>query len=842
MSASPNATNTTSSRFRSNVPSFSPSFSPSEPNANFGQQFAQPVFPPYMYGSPQMIPAQYYPYMAPYMIHPGASYSDYSAYAQAYQGYPFQMPYQGQPFPPSGNMNMNMGNMNMNKSRVSRPKSYGYNKPRSRSSSSVRNGYHSKKQTDFQQSERSEAKSGADNVVPEEGEKNLSGDGDKVDKEDPSKKTQLEKKENEKPKNTAHKEAGGTEDMKEGEGSKETMKYPLYFNENANEFIESYKRSIAKRQELINERREKMTSLVKARNLENKNLIINRNGKVTIIDHNTNTTYTTNVNPNSNLEKNDDDDSVNVHSTQDLKVEKPKSTNWASFLQSTAPQPPKKVVPSKQSTTAPSNVASVSSPKVLPSQALSSLQKADEDLRSEANQQLGVLLLRLMFDSNYSVMNVHNNCPIFKARARGLTNTGNICYMNAVLQVLLFAEPFNKTLKLLETKSMGSLSPETKTPVLDIITRFFNVFTLTNTNKPITTDSCYLSLMNFKRFSHLRWGQQEDAEEFLGYLLDALHEEFVDAMRSLSASEIDKLIQEKELKNSTSDVHKAEFKQRVKDTIKILKKTNPEVKSAGNDTSDSDDEGWSEAGANNKKISTRRAVEVEPSPITQIFGGQFRSVLQVPKRRENQSITLDPFQCIQLEISDPSINTIEDAFRHMNMTENIAYKSSSDKEVIAKKQTFIDTLPNILIIHLKRFSYQQKNDDQFNTSDAGNMGSPIIGGIEKLRKKVEYFHNFAIPPEVLSPLTRKQSTGENYRLIGVIYHHGVSAEGGHYTCDVLRKSSLYDTEEESRKKKNDNEWIRIDDTLVSVIDKENVVENNSEDATKSAYILFYQKI
>lgn len=840
MSASPNAANTTPSRFRSNVPSFSPSFSPSEPNANFGQQFAQPVFPPYMYGSSQMIPAQYYPYMAPYMMHPGASYSDYSAYAQAYQGYPFQMPYQVQPFTPSGNMNMNMGYMNMNKSRNSRQKSYGYNKPRSRSSSSVRNGYHSQKQTELQQPEKIEAKSGVDGVVPEEEEKSLKGGGDKVDKEEASKDTQQQRNEGEKPENINTKETTDVKNIKEEDGLRETMKYPLYFNENANEFIESYKGCIGRRQELKNDKRERMASLFKAKNLETKNLIINRNGKVTIIDHNANTTYTTNVNPNSNLEKNDDNDSGNVHSAQNQKFEKPKSTNWASFLQSTAPQPPKKVVPSKQSTTASSNVASVTSPKVLSTQASNSLQKADDDLSAETSQQLGVLLLRIMFDWNYSVLNVHNKCPIFKARARGLTNTGNICYMNAVLQVLLFAEPFNKTLKLLETKSMGSLSPESKTPVLDIITRFFNDFTLANTNKPITTDSCYLSLMNFKRFSHLRWGQQEDAEEFLGYLLDALHEEFVDAMRSLSSSEIDGLIQDKELRGSTSDVQKAEFRQHVKDTIKILKKTNPEANS-GDVTSDSDNEGWSEAGANNKKISTRRAVEVEPSPITQIFGGQFRSVLQVPKRRENQSITLDPFQCVQLEISDPSINNIEDAFRHMNLTESIAYKPSSDKEVIAKKQTFIDTLPNILIIHLKRFSYQQKKDDQF-ASDTDNKGSPIVGGIEKLRKKVEYFHNFAIPPEVLSPLARKQSTGENYRLIGVIYHHGVSAEGGHYTCDVLRKSSLYDTEEESRKKKSDNEWIRIDDTLVSVIDKEDVVTNNSQDATKSAYILFYQKI
>ena len=59
-----------------------------------------------------------------------------------------------------------------------------------------------------------------------------------------------------------------------------------------------------------------------------------------------------------------------------------------------------------------------------------------------------------------------------------------------------------------------------------------------------------------------------------------------------------------------------------------------------------------------------------------------------------------------------------------------------------------------------------------------------------------------------------QGTLPKYRLIGVVYHHGNNASGGHYTVDVRRQDG--------------REWIRLDDTLIRRVRSEDVAEAGSE--------------
>lgn len=65
----------------------------------------------------------------------------------------------------------------------------------------------------------------------------------------------------------------------------------------------------------------------------------------------------------------------------------------------------------------------------------------------------------------------------------------------------------------------------------------------------------------------------------------------------------------------------------------------------------------------------------------------------------------------------------------------------------------------------------------------------------------------------------------------VIYHHGKSATGGHYTIDILRQDH--------------SEWLRIDDTQIDLISESDVAITSYEKVTdkdKSAYLLFYQRM
>lgn len=220
---------------------------------------------------------------------------------------------------------------------------------------------------------------------------------------------------------------------------------------------------------------------------------------------------------------------------------------------------------------------------------------------------------------------------------------------------------------------------------------------------------------------------------------------------------------------------------------------------------EADDNGWQEVGPKQRAAITRisGAIATE-SPITKIFGGKFRSELRVPGLPN--SVTREPYQPLPLDIGASNVRNITDALIGLTKPETLHgdFTSPRGPGNTATKQVSIETLPQVLILHLKRFQYDN------------------AGGTQKIYKKVGYPLELEIPKEVFPQHKRGGLMAHGglpkYRLIGVVYHHGKNASGGHYTVDVRRQEG--------------REWIRFDDTIIKRIRSEDVAEGGSEEDPK----------
>ncbi|KAL9597769.1 MAG: hypothetical protein Q9179_004141, partial [Wetmoreana sp. 5 TL-2023] len=388
-----------------------------------------------------------------------------------------------------------------------------------------------------------------------------------------------------------------------------------------------------------------------------------------------------------------------------------------------------------------------------------------------------------------------NNRVVF-IEPRGLVNTGNMCYMNSVLQILIFCVPFYDLLERLGRGAAHSFKSET--PLVDAMIMFMHEYHVIDSAESVEKlrlrlrndeleqygetfipEFVYEVIRRLPRFSSMRRGHQEDAEEFLGFLLEEMHDECSRVMRASSLKSSSKL------------------------PTPIDGVTSPSGDSAR--TAAGADSGWLEVGPKQKAAITRLSGTIlTQSPITKIFGGKLRSELRVPGMKN--SVTLEPYQPLQLDIGAPHVNNIIDALKGLTRSETLHgdFNSPRGPGVAATKQVTIETLPHILILHLKRFQYDN------------------TGGTQKIWKKIGYPLDLEIPKEVFPQHRRGGILAHGglpkYRLIGVVYHHGKNASGGHYTVDVRRQDG--------------KEWIRLDDTIIRRIRSEDVAEGGSEEDPK----------
>lgn len=398
--------------------------------------------------------------------------------------------------------------------------------------------------------------------------------------------------------------------------------------------------------------------------------------------------------------------------------------------------------------------------------------------------------------------------------ATGLTNLGNSCYMNCILQCLGGTPQLTKfffptfPVKSSPTSAVQSyrqhINVNNKLGTKGILTTNFvsllmNMFGNTGGNfSPLNFKKVMGSLSPGGQFANF---DQQDCIEFLTFLLDSLHEDLNQMV-----------ISDPKEKQAIMELTPEQEKTREYLPVRLA-----------------------------STIEWERYLKLNFSVIVDYFQGQYLSQLRCLECGTT-STTYNAFLILSLPIPEKLGGnkqlSVEDCLQEFVQVEllddeNKWHCSNCKRFTRLTKKITITRLPQILIIHFKRFKlsptgYFSKIDDfiKFPVNEvldltsywpeAGTSVNPNVSPVMAKDKELQ----------VLSSLpTRNQIPPFRYKLYAVANHFG-NLTTGHYTSYVYKQSDS----------KKTREWCYFDDSKVSYNQKPNQVVN------KNAYCLFYHRI
>ena len=329
---------------------------------------------------------------------------------------------------------------------------------------------------------------------------------------------------------------------------------------------------------------------------------------------------------------------------------------------------------------------------------------------------------------------------------KGLKNFGNSCYSNVIIQILTSIPEFINALYKRYTLVENENDLLIDYPILSRIIEIMSNYKSKNTSLA----SNYLKEIVYKFDSS---GSQNDAHEFLVFLLDRLNIELLNIENKY------KII------NDTNDLNNIS-----KDNIKV------DEKKISND-----DEGeWEEVKKGGKTMKQTNSIK---NFKTSILGEVFQGILKqdiIQKGNSTSNCQIEPFFSLHLDNEEPTIEKMFEKFFKKKTIED-----SGDKYI----QSFLEKCPNIFIVNAKGFFYDKKNQT-----------------IIKIKKELIFGSKLIINKDYVSPYLRNKNI--EYELIGIVVHKGNLATEGHYICyckDNKDKTWFY---------LDDNKVIKVSEDLL----------------------------
>ncbi|ETN21477.1 hypothetical protein PPTG_01641 [Phytophthora nicotianae INRA-310] len=405
----------------------------------------------------------------------------------------------------------------------------------------------------------------------------------------------------------------------------------------------------------------------------------------------------------------------------------------------------------------------------------------------------------------------------------GLVNSGNLCFVSAVLQCLAtvpgFLDGVDRALRMRTQLHMVRQADDTQTQKLMVAETLVSLLRgISPINEELEAeaeagarqerqrhnrDDNQQKMRRFRtaasRCTYLISSaasrqEQQDAEEFLTFLLELLH----DLLRA-PAQPV-----------RSDDEERQQFLRAEKLCSKKLRSYDP-----------NDPRSYMRAVANLGEVRWNYFLRQNSSVITDLFSGQ--------TVRGSQCCSCANLTCLHEEQRVISLTiatgkgdqTLAECLEHFRHPEQLTGENRvfCDGYCQAKTtrltQILLQRVPPVLVLRLQRFKH-----------------TSVRGHAEKVDTPVSFpcgSDNFL--DITMNAFFRDDEKGVKFELVGVCAHLGGSNDSGHYVAYVRHRAPRRDAE-------SSVQWLRIDDEVVTVIEESKL---RSETLT-TAYLLFYSQV